>query len=95
MDNNSDGKLYNETGSFHERLEKALKVYKMSELYLKDVEDDYGKLKIARLRFDFARHELSELMEEAAGLSINLGEMEIFKDILTFENNELPGFTED
>lgn len=47
------------------RLENAYKVYKLSEVFLNDVNDDYGKQKIARLRLEFARHELQTLMQEA------------------------------
>lgn len=54
-----------------ERLENAYKLYKMCEGILKDVKDDYGKQKIARLRYEFARHELSILMREAHGKGIS------------------------
>lgn len=47
------------------KLEEAYKIYKLSEMFLNDVGDDYGKQKIARLRFEFARHELLSLMQEA------------------------------
>lgn len=47
------------------KLENAYKVYKLSEMFLNDVSDDYGKQKIARLRFEFARHQLLTLMQEA------------------------------
>lgn len=61
-----------------EKIEKAYDLYKISEIYLNDVRDDYGKLKIARLRHDFARHELISLLTEAIEKGIKI-DKEIIK----------------
>lgn len=53
------------------KIENAYKVFKMSEMYLNDVSDDYGKKKIARLRYEFAQHELMKLLQEASKEGIN------------------------
>ena len=55
----------NEYNCLINKLENAYKVYRLSEVFLNDVIDDYGKQKIARLRLEFARHELQTLIEEA------------------------------
>lgn len=60
-----------------DRIEKAYGLYKMSEIFLNDVRDDYGKLKIARLRLDFARHELVSLLFEAQNKGITLNNNEL------------------
>lgn len=62
------------------RIEKAYGIYKSSEIYLKDVKDDYGKQKIARLRFEFARHELLSLLDEARDMGIIFGNNELVRD---------------
>jgi len=54
------------------KIEDAYKLYKLSEVFLKDVIDDYGKLKIARIRLEFARYELMRLLEEAREKGIKL-----------------------
>ncbi len=65
-----------------ERIEEAFKVYKLCENYLNDVSSDYGELKIARLRLDFARYELLALLKEAEERGIKWDKDEIVKDIL-------------
>jgi hypothetical protein len=62
-----------------EKIEDAYKVFKISEVFLKDVKDDYGKLKIARLRLEFARHELLILLDEAREKGIKLNNNELIK----------------
>ena len=62
---NQESLMDEESAELIRKLENAYKIYKLSELFLQDVGDDYGKQKIARLRFAFARHELLTLMQEA------------------------------
>lgn len=62
-----------------EKVENAYRIYKLSELFLKDVNDDYGKLKIARLRLEFARHELLVLLQEARDRGIKISDNEMIK----------------
>lgn len=47
------------------RIEAAFNIYKISEIYAKDVADDCQKLKTARHSLDFAHHELVVLLDEA------------------------------
>jgi len=85
---NSTAKDFNKTDEdkgLLEKIEKAYRVYKISEVFLNDVGDDYGKLKIAKLRYEFARHELLTLLEEAGGKGIKWGQIDIIK------NNIHPG----
>jgi len=63
-------------------IEEAFKTYKISEVYLNDVADDYGKLKIARLRMDFARHKMLTLLEEAKDKGIKARDCEIINTFL-------------
>jgi len=65
-----------------EKLEDAYKIFKISEVYLKDVSDDYGKQKIAKLRYDFAKHRLAQLWEEASKIGIEWGDSEIMRNSL-------------
>jgi hypothetical protein len=62
-----------------EKIEKAYKVYKISEMFFKNVYDDYGKQKIAQLRMDFARHELETLLDEAREKGVKLKNNELIK----------------
>ncbi len=48
-----------------DKIENAYKKYKISEVFLRDVHDDYGKQRLAELRVEFALHELLTLFEEA------------------------------
>jgi hypothetical protein len=61
-----------ENSKLIEKIENAYKLCKLSEVYLEDVEDDYGKQKIATLRLKFARHELLNLLEKAREQGIKL-----------------------
>ena len=47
------------------KLDQSLKTCKLFQLYLKDVTDDYGKIKMAKLKFEFAKHEYLTLLKEA------------------------------
>jgi hypothetical protein len=47
------------------KIEEALRIFKKAEYNLNDAGSDYGEIKIARLQFDFARHELLSLIKEA------------------------------
>lgn len=69
--------INNENLSLVEKIDKAYSIYKMSEIFLNDVADDYGKLKIARLRLEFARHELLTLIDEARIKGIKLNNNEV------------------
>lgn len=69
-------------GKMLKKLEDAYKIFQISELYLKDVSDDYGKQKIAKLRYDFAKHKLAELWEEASKYGIEWDDSEIMRNCL-------------
>lgn len=47
-----------------DKVQNTYKFLRLSEIYLNDVKDDYGKKKIASLRVDFLRHQLDLLMRE-------------------------------
>lgn len=70
----ADNRVYNpeECQDIVEKIEKAYDMYKISEIFLNDVKDDYGKFKIAKLRLEFARHELISLLSEAIEKGIKL-----------------------
>jgi len=68
--------------NIEKRLEDAFKIYKLSEVYLNNVNDDYGKLKIAKLRLDFARHELLDVIKEANSKGIKLKDNEMINKFL-------------
>ncbi len=53
------------------RIDNAYKIYKLSRSCLDNAGEDYGKLKIARLGMEFARHELFALLGEAKEKGIN------------------------
>lgn len=82
--NNGMGNVDDEKDIF-DRIEKAYSLYKMSEVFLNDVRDDYGKLKIARLRLEFARHELECVLSEARERGIKLDDNELVKDFYQLE----------
>lgn len=54
------------------KLDKSIKECKLIQMYLKDVSDDYGKIKIAKLKFEFAKHKYLSLLQEvkARGLKV-------------------------
>lgn len=83
---NHDAAEYNDCNdecvALMKRIEEAYDTYRLSELYLKDVNGDYGKQKIAKLRYEFARHELSVLLEEAAKKGVKVADMDIMKRYL-------------
>jgi len=56
-----------------DKVQNTYKFFKLSEIYMKDVNDDYGKKKIASLRVDFVRHQLELLMRECIARGINHG----------------------
>jgi len=56
-----------------DKVQNTYKFLKLSEIYLKDVKDDYGKKKIASLRVEFVRHQLDLLMRECFARGINHG----------------------
>ncbi|MCX8129352.1 MAG: hypothetical protein N3I35_04535 [Clostridia bacterium] len=65
------------------RIECAYRIYKLSEMFLRDVENDYtkdyGKLKIARLRYEFAQHEMLSLLKEARAKGIRWRDNEFIR----------------
>ncbi|MBZ4644713.1 MAG: hypothetical protein PWR27_1869 [Petroclostridium sp.] len=54
------------------KLDRSVKECKLFQMYLEDVNDDYGKIKIAKLKFEFAKHEYLKLLKEvkARGLKV-------------------------
>lgn len=70
-----------------EKIEKAFEIYRTSELFLKDVSDDYGKIKIARLRLEFARHELLELLKKAREIGLNPMKMEPVRHFFNLDDS--------
>lgn len=69
------------------KFEEAFKVFKQCELNLNGTVNDYGELKIARLRLDFARHELVTLLKEAQDKGIKWGMDEFVKDLIQADSN--------
>lgn len=69
-------------GNLLERIENAYRIYKLSEVFLNDVSDDYGKQKIAELRFEFARHQLLVLLKEARDKGVKWTDVEVIKNFL-------------
>lgn len=59
-----------------DKLCSTIKQFKLCQLYLKDVSDDYGKVKIAKLRYEFIKHECFNLLNEAKARGLKLGEEE-------------------
>ena len=84
----STSKENDEIENLIEKVENAYKIYKVSEVYLNNVFDDYGKLKIARLRLEFARHELFILLDEAKDSGVDWKNNEMIRNFLH------PGFSE-
>jgi len=78
--NNTETKMDKNTKEALKNLESALKIYKISEIYANDVNDDYGKKKIASLRLEFAKHELADAWEKASQLGIVMENYNIFKE---------------
>lgn len=71
-----------ETISVIQKIENAYKNYKLCEFFHNDVNDDYGKKKIARLRMEFAYHELMMLIKQAVEQGVKLDESEMLKKML-------------
>jgi septum formation inhibitor MinC len=69
------------------KIEEAFKVFKLCELNLNVAGGDYGELKIARLRLDFARHELVTLLKEAEEKGIKWGMDEFVKGLIQEDSN--------
>lgn len=64
------------------KLDRSIKECKLFQLYLKDVNDDYGKVKVAKLKFEFARHEYLALMQEAQKRQLNVEEQKNMANVL-------------
>lgn len=64
------------------KIDEAFKTYKLSEIYAKDVNDDYCKKKLAQLRLEFAKHGLVQAIEEALKHGINIQDSKIYRQIL-------------
>lgn len=47
-----------------DKVKNTYQFMKLNEIYLKNIKDDYGKQKIARLRVQFIRHQLDLLIRE-------------------------------
>ncbi len=56
-----------------DKIQSTYKFLRMCEIYMKDVNDDYGKKKIASLRVDFVRHQLDLLIRECSERGIKHG----------------------
>jgi hypothetical protein len=56
-----------------DKVQNTYRFLKLSEIYLNDVKDDYGKKKIASLRVDFVRHQLDLLIRECYARGIKHG----------------------
>jgi hypothetical protein len=63
-----------------DKIEEAHKVYESCETSLNKWIDDYGEYKIAKLRLEFARHELINLIKiaEEKGINIDNGMKKVF-----------------
>jgi hypothetical protein len=64
------------------RIEETCKIYRMSQLFLEDAKGDYGKQKIAQLRFEFAKHKLFTLLEEVSKKGIIWSKNELLRKYL-------------
>lgn len=56
-----------------DKVQNTYKFLQLSEIYLSDVKDDYGKKKIAGLRVDFIRYQLELLIKECFVRGLNHG----------------------
>ena len=56
------------------KLDQSIRQCKLLQIYLKDVHDDYGKIKVAKLKFEFAKHEYATLLREAKTRKLKLDE---------------------
>jgi hypothetical protein len=74
-----------DNGLLVRKIENAYRIYKMSEIYMNDVADDYGKQKIARLRYEFAQHELMLLIQEAARKGVKWDNCELPENLFYTE----------
>lgn len=63
------------------KIEEALRIFKKAEFNLSDAGSDYGEIKIARLQFDFARHELLTLLKEADNKGVRWDKSPVFSDV--------------
>ncbi len=43
---------------------ESMKEYKLFQIYLQDVNDDHEKIKVAKLKFENAKHKYEELLQE-------------------------------
>ncbi|KNY28448.1 hypothetical protein [Pseudobacteroides cellulosolvens] len=57
-----------------DKIEEAYKVYESCETSLDKWIDDYGEYKIAKLRLEFLRHELINLIKAAEEKGIDVGD---------------------
>ncbi len=64
-----------------QRIEEALKILKRAEFNLSYAGSDYGEIKLARLQFDFARHELLALIKEANNKGIKWPKDSILREV--------------
>lgn len=71
MDDESIKKLNDQ--DLLQMVKKTNQFLKLSEIYKKDVRDDYGKQKIANLRVEFVRHQLKLLTRECFARGIKHG----------------------
>ncbi|MDF2985341.1 MAG: hypothetical protein K0R50_851 [Eubacterium sp.] len=55
------------------RVEKTYEFLRLSEIYLSDVKDDYGKKKIAGLRVDIVSYQLELLIRECFARGLKHG----------------------
>lgn len=72
--------------NFVEKIKNAYIIYMTSKSFVENVSDDYGKQKIARLRLDFAHHNLLTLLHEAGSKGIVCTNNEIIKKIYCNES---------
>ena len=64
------------------KLDQSLKTCKLFQLYLKDVTDDYAKIKRAKLKFEFAKHEYLTLLQEAKQRELSIREQSNMSNVL-------------
>ncbi|PYG88829.1 hypothetical protein LY28_01190 [Ruminiclostridium sufflavum DSM 19573] len=57
--------------SLVDKVQNTYKFFKLCEIYLNNVKDDYGKKKIASLRLAFVQHQLELLLKECFARGIN------------------------
>ncbi len=86
----SDKDSENSLCEIRKKLQDAFEIYNLSETFLRDIENDspkdYGKFKIARLRFEFAKQNLLAVIDEARNMGVKCDKEQLLKN---FNNRQI------